>query len=767
MQNLYKVSLANLGTLDPQKKFESCMLTISVGQEVHESEKFKATLQMIGSRFKKCTIGVCDTLQRHSLAMISKLDAEDLYEVSKKEGTAWIERNSDYLEHFLNIPYEIKRWDEWFFHKKYKEYRKKIDHLFQTDQKFVDIVHGLALEFNARLKKRNIPINESRCIKISTEYLLEECAAMCIWYEEGYEVDVYPSGRNDAIEYGFSVLMKEHYDKLLLLAKLNFKKETNIQGLLVSDVAVQKILDIIPGHVYWKGKDGKFLGCNKRQAQNYGFKNVNSIIGKEDSDFLKADIAKKIREVDKEIIETKSEQIIEEQTFVSNDDKMKKRWFLSHKSPFISDAGEVLGVIGVSIDIHKIKQLEDKLLKSKQKIQNALSVKTEILNNMSHEVRIPIHGIDAIAQGLVSHWDELSQQKKYEYVTHIASNSKRLLSLVSNILDLAKFSNAKHDLLIEIINLDEMIKSMIEEVKSLYIADKEIEIIYKNHCSKSLLNLPLDKESINQVLRNIFSNAVKFSSADSPSKIEVEVKFKGKAGNNGEILLSIKDQGPGIPQTELEEIFEPFSQSTVTKTNAGGTGLGLAIAKEIIELHNGKIWAKNNEGETGATFFISLPEMGSSKQESGRSREEKPSLPTPTRKPTIMLIDDEEVCLVSMELMLLQKKDVELIKVINPHEGLKTLEERSSEIDLVLLDLMMPGLDGIEFLKRKNQIESIKNIPVILQTGSSDMNEISKAFSLGIKGLIRKPYKIEEISVEADKALEPARIANTSTKKVS
>ena len=324
---LYTANFVNLKSYDLSNKFNSCILTISVGQNVHEGEKFKATLNLINKNFKKCTIGVCDTLQRHSIAMLAGLEGDALYEIAKKDGDQWIDRNIEYCKKYLAIPFEIIRWDNWLRDEKYKLYREQVNFLYDTDKVFVSIIEKLAIEFNNRLKKRDYNLEEEKGLTLSTEYLLEECAVMSIWYEEGYNVDVYPAIRNEAIEYCFSIIMSQYYNHLLLPAGVNFKKN-NRQDSLVSELVMQKILDIMPGHVYWKDINGKFLGCNKRQAENYGFKNIYGLIGKEDKDFLKEEIAKEIKANDKEIITTRTEQLLEEKTSIIINKKWAKKWML-------------------------------------------------------------------------------------------------------------------------------------------------------------------------------------------------------------------------------------------------------------------------------------------------------------------------------------------------------------------------------------------------------------------------------------------------------
>ena len=154
--------------------------------------------------------------------MLAGLEGDALYEIAKKDGDQWIDRNIEYCKKYLAIPFEIIRWDSWLRNEKYKLYREQVNFLYDTDKVFVSIIEKLAIEFNNRLKKRDYNLDEEKGLKLSTEYLLEECAVMSIWYEEGYNVDVYPAIRNEAIEYCFSIIMSQYYNHLLLPAGVNF-----------------------------------------------------------------------------------------------------------------------------------------------------------------------------------------------------------------------------------------------------------------------------------------------------------------------------------------------------------------------------------------------------------------------------------------------------------------------------------------------------------------------------------------------------------------
>ncbi len=407
--------------------------------------------------------------------------------------------------------------------------------------------------------------------------------------------------------------------------------------------------------------------------------------------------------------------------------------------------GSQLLVKKVNLKIKKINQkLEKKVSARTLELQEALAAKTEFLNNMSHEIRTPIQGFTGISEGLVIHWDEFDDLKKKSLVNEIYASSKRLYSLIGNLLDLSKFQQGKMLLFLTSTDLNILIIGMIEECRTLYLNGKNISFDFVKTDDSKLI---ADQERISQVLRNLFVNAIKF--VPTNSKIEIRIsKSQITYDNNNKvdaIHFSISDEGVGIPEAELETVFDPFNQSSRTKTKAGGTGLGLSIVAKIIAAHNGKVWARNNIIK-GVTFNFVIPIIYEKQKFEAKIIAENDILldyEEPSKNLKILMIDDEESCLITMGL-LLHNTNYTLIKINSGKEGLNYLQ-KNSDIDLILLDLMMPDIYGLNLLKNIKNIKSLSHIPVVLQSGSVDEHEITRAFKFGIVAHIKKPYNKKEV----------------------
>ena len=307
-------------------------------------------------------------------------------------------------------------------------------------------------------------------------------------------------------------------------------------------------------------------------------------------------------------------------------------WLKECSTPFIDSNGKPYQFLSILNDITQqkkdeleLKQHRDhlqelvdeqlaELIAAKNAAEIANQAKSEFLNNISHELRTPMHSILSFSQlGLKqlqkSDIKDQAVEKLQRFLTNIDTSGHRLLALLNDLLDLAKLESGKVDYNFKKQNLTQLIKQIITENEA-KLASKSIQLDFE---TEENYLLDFDWNKMGQVINNILSNAIKFAPEQSTIMFILEKSMinvgrrKSDTLKKPAVLLTVTDQGPGIPEDELDAVFDKFIQSSKTKSGAGGTGLGLAICKEIVTSHMGRIWAEHSR-EGGAVFKVLIPE---------------------------------------------------------------------------------------------------------------------------------------------------------------
>jgi signal transduction histidine kinase len=302
-----------------------------------------------------------------------------------------------------------------------------------------------------------------------------------------------------------------------------------------------------------------------------------------------------------------------------------QRWFEIKGKPLFDRAGNFVGYRGVGRDVTRDIEREADLVRHRDHLQEIVAeqlayvvhakqvaeaanmAKSEFIANISHELRTPMHGILSFAQfGLTK--TDAPREKVQQYFTYINQSAERLLLLLNDLLDLSKMEAGMMELNIAEHDLTKVITSLVDQMRPLA-EQKGVQL--RLEVTAADLRLDIDAARIVQLVQNLLGNAIRFSPKGGEIIICLsESEVPAHSDSDGFCVpgasLTVSDSGPGIPEAELESIFDKFVQSTKTKSGAGGTGLGLSISREIAILHHGQIFARNRP-QGGAEFTLRLP----------------------------------------------------------------------------------------------------------------------------------------------------------------
>jgi two-component system, chemotaxis family, sensor kinase CheA len=406
----------------------------------------------------------------------------------------------------------------------------------------------------------------------------------------------------------------------------------------------------------------------------------------------------------------------------------------------------------------KTKDLEitkKELEESTQQLQLNSKYKSEFLANMSHELRTPLNSLLILAQILLENKENNLTDKQKEYATTIHMAGKDLLNLINDILDLAKIESGKIDIQYTDLEIEEMVRIIKKQFDPLA-EQKQIEfnVVLENNIPKIIYT---DEQKVFQILKNLLSNAIKFTEEG-----KVNLNIKREVSDKGEyISFEVKDTGIGISYVNQQLIFEAFQQADgTTSRKYGGTGLGLSISKELASLLSGYIKVESKEGE-GSTFAFLLPatglfhEVGSGKEAAATTEEVHPQLVEDAQflsdtnqdqaltGKEVLVVDDDMRNVFSLTTAL-ETVGMKVSFAENGKESIRFLEN-NPETDIVLMDIMMPEMDGYEAMKKIRQDERFQQLPIVALTAKAMGDDRKKCIEAGASDYITKPVKLEQL----------------------
>ena len=403
-------------------------------------------------------------------------------------------------------------------------------------------------------------------------------------------------------------------------------------------------------------------------------------------------------------------------------------------------------------------------------------LKDEFLANTSHELRTPLNGIIGIGEFILEGQTGKLNPLTTFNLTMIVSSACRLSNLVNDIIDFSKIRHHSLELQIRAIDIRGVVEVVVSLNQILLGKNKNLQLI--NAIPRGLPPVSADENRLQQIFYNLIGNAIKFTES---GKIQISASLnfpKQDQQEATEVIIVVSDTGIGIPSHKLDRIFESFEQGeSSTARKYGGTGLGLAVTKQLVELHGGRIWVESEVG-LGSRFYLALPI-------SKKSVCDTPSLPgsnvnsvryfidnvdtTIESQPLesnipdgdfhILVVDDE---IINIQVLnnYLKANNYQVTQAFNGKEALAALENNHN-VDLILLDVMMPNMSGYEVCAKIREKYSAQSLPVLMLTAKNQIADLVMGFQFGANDYLTKPFARDELLTRIKTHIQLSKITKS------
>lgn len=513
--------------------------------------------------------------------------------------------------------------------------------------------------------------------------------------------------------------------------KLIFNREAKFKGII--DNFHLGLLEVSP--------DGKILQANESFCEMSGF-SCEELHGKDGGDLL-LDAEEKERMKVRNASRIEGEEDVYELRIL-NKNKESRYWLVS-AAPLLDDDGSVQGSVGIHWDVTHMKELEFELIEARRRAEESSKAKAMFLANMSHEIRTPLNGIVGMAEQLAQ--SQLSADQRY-FTEIMRSASSTLLSIINDVLDISKIESGKFSIETTPFSLNEMVSKTLSIFKE-KARSSGISLDIDLMDDRGIMHLG-DPHRLNQVLFNVVGNAIKFTEAGY-----VRVTSKLERGEDDLCLVSFKieDTGVGMDMAYLAKVFEAFSQedSSITR-KFGGSGLGLSIARSIVQIMGGTIQIESEKAK-GTRVSIQVP-MRISNEKTKKEIIEMKDLQNSLKGLRVLAVEDNELNRMVLQ-VILKKCEVSMSMAHNGQEAIEMIQ--LNEFDIVLMDVQMPIVDGLEATKYIRE-ELKLTTPIIGLSANAMREEVEICKQAGMNDYLVKPYSERSLVELMNKWSNPFQI---------
>jgi PAS domain S-box-containing protein len=406
-------------------------------------------------------------------------------------------------------------------------------------------------------------------------------------------------------------------------------------------------------------------------------------------------------------------------------------------------SGNLRGFAKLTRDLTERNKVEAILTDARRLAETANLAKSEFLSSMSHELRSPLNAILGFAQLMESDTPAPSPAQG-ESIIQILNAGWYLLELINEILDLATIESGKLSMSVEPVLLDELLlecHSMIEPLA----AKRGIRMSFPRSDGPFCVNA--DRTRIKQVLINLLSNAIKYNAPDGSVDVECTANTA-----SGRVRISVRDTGAGLPSEKLAQLFQPFNRLGQELNGEEGTGIGLVVSKRLVELMDGVIGVESTVG-TGSVFWIELPStapltMPSASETTSVAESADPAF---AGLHTLLYVEDNPANLQLVERLIARRTDLRLLSAVDGNKGVELA--RTCHPDVILMDINLPGISGLEAMAILREDKTTAHIPVLALSANAMPRDIKRGLESGFFRYLTKPIRVTDFMDALNAAL--------------
>jgi len=502
---------------------------------------------------------------------------------------------------------------------------------------------------------------------------------------------------------------------------------------------LRTLIDNMPDAIYAKDTESRYILVNQATAAGVDTTPAE-MLGRTVFDYYPPEQAQRFFDDDREVMRSGRALIGREEQALDRS-AGSQRWLLTTKVPLRDDEGRIVGIVGISRDIGELRRVQE-LRVAKERAEAANEGKSRFLANMSHELRTPLNAVLGYAQILMR--DEGLSERQRKGLATIRNSGEHLLALIDDILDLAKVEAGRLELYPEPVPLPEFVR-VIDDIIRVEAIDKKLAF----HCDVPA-DLPAvvvaDEKRLRQVLLNMLSNAVKFTETGGVIlRIAATPRDRGMA----RLHFEVQDSGPGIAAEQHEAIFHPFVQGGTPHGRSSGTGLGLAISRQLTRLMGGELRLESEPARGSRFWFeIDVPVLGE-RAAAHRPQGMVTGYEGPRR--TVLIADDVP----ANRAVLVDLMAALGFGLVEADDGQALLASaQAHRPDLVISDLVMPVMDGLEAIERLRQLAGLADVPVIAVSANASGRDEARSLAAGASAFLPKPIAMERLLAKVGELLE-------------